>query len=158
MHRPEIIFLDEPSIGLDVVAKKALRDLLLRISREEGVTLFLTSHDVGDIEFLCERTIVINHGSVMKDLPTRDIVKSFALEKQIDLFSRDGFIDFPELPAGLRYVFRSAEKITVSADTRLRSVGEALRGLIEIFEISDIDVYDIDLETIIRHMYDGNAL
>ena len=70
IHSPEIIFLDEPTIGLDVVAKKSLRELLLKLNSELGTTIFLTSHDVGDIESLCERTIIVNHGQIIKDLPT----------------------------------------------------------------------------------------
>ncbi len=70
IHKPEIIFLDEPTIGLDIVAKKSLREVLGRINREEGVTLFLTSHDVGDIEALCTRTMVVNHGRIVVDEST----------------------------------------------------------------------------------------
>ncbi len=73
IHKPEIIFLDEPTIGLDVVAKKALRELLMKINREEGTTIFLTSHDVGDIEHLCERTVIINHGRILADVPTSSL-------------------------------------------------------------------------------------
>ena len=80
IHKPKIILLDEPTIGLDVVAKKSLRDLLLKINKEEKMTLFLTSHDVGDIESLCDRTIVINHGVVIRDLPTQDLAKTFVYE------------------------------------------------------------------------------
>ena len=64
IHRPTMIFLDEPTIGLDVVAKRALRNVLHSLNKEQGTTLFLTSHDTGDIEALCERTIVVNHGKL----------------------------------------------------------------------------------------------
>jgi ABC-2 type transport system ATP-binding protein len=77
IHRPKIIFLDEPTIGLDVVAKHALRDILLKLNTEHGTTIFLTSHDVGDIEALCTRTIVINHGEIVVDEATSDLVKLF---------------------------------------------------------------------------------
>src|SRR3989344_1199630 len=85
IHKPKIILLDEPTIGLDVVAKKSLRDLLLKINKEENTTIFLPSHDVGDIETLCDRTIVINHGTIIKDLPTDELAKTFVYEKYIDL-------------------------------------------------------------------------
>src|SRR3989339_434716 len=98
IHKPKIILLDEPTIGLDVVAKKSLRDLLLKINQEENTTIFLTSHDVGDIESLCDRTIVINDGIVIKDLPTQDLAKTFVYEKYIDLVALSNFNNFPELP------------------------------------------------------------
>src|SRR3989344_1471702 len=83
IHKPKIILLDEPTIGLDVVAKKSLRDLLLEINQKEETTIFLTSHDVGDIESLCNRTIIINHGTIIKDLPTDELAKTFVYEKYI---------------------------------------------------------------------------
>ena len=85
IHKPKIILLDEPTIGLDVVAKKTLRDLLLKINKEEGTTILLTSHDVGDIESLCTRTIIINHGEIIKDLTTEDLAKTFEFEEHIEL-------------------------------------------------------------------------
>lgn len=85
IHKPKIILLDEPTIGLDVVAKKTLRDLLLKINKEEGTTILLTSHDVGDIESLCTRTIIINHGEIIKDLTTDDLAKTFEFEEHIEL-------------------------------------------------------------------------
>ncbi len=62
LHEPELLFLDEPTIGLDVVAKQRVRDFLVEINRERGVTVLLTTHDLGDIERLCDRLLVIDHG------------------------------------------------------------------------------------------------
>jgi ABC-2 type transport system ATP-binding protein len=67
LHGPEIVFLDEPTIGLDVVAKQAVRDFLTRVNRDRGVTVLLTSHDLGDIERLCKRLIVIDRGRLIYD-------------------------------------------------------------------------------------------
>ncbi len=157
IHKPKIILLDEPTIGLDVVAKKALRDLLIRINKEENTTIFLTSHDVGDIESLCDRTIVINHGSVIKDLPTQDLARSFVYEKFIDLVAEHKFSTFPKLPAGIRYATTNANKITVVVDINKISVQAALIKLLTLFEVEDIDVYNADLETVIRHIYERNS-
>lgn len=156
IHKPKLILLDEPTIGLDVVAKKVLRDLLLKINREEGTTIFLTSHDVGDIESLCTRTIIINHGTVIRDLPTEDLAKAFAFEKYIDLVPRTQFDAFPELSNGMQYLKKEGGLITVSADVNTISVTEALKYLLERFDIGDVDVYNADLETVIRHIYEKN--
>ncbi|MDR2656903.1 MAG: ATP-binding cassette domain-containing protein [Oscillospiraceae bacterium] len=67
LHDPELLFLDEPTIGLDVVVKQAIRALILRRNRERGTTVFLTSHDPADIENLCRRAVVIDHGSLVMD-------------------------------------------------------------------------------------------
>lgn len=156
IHKPKIIFLDEPTIGLDVVAKKSLRDLLLKINKEEGTTIFLTSHDVGDIESLCDRTIVINHGSLIKDLPTQELARAFVLEKNIDITPETSFEEFPELPDGLRYAVKDKNKITVVVDVNTIGVQTSLRKLLDLFRVDDIDVYDTDLETVIRNIYESD--
>jgi len=158
IHKPKIILLDEPTIGLDVVAKKVLRDLLLRLNAEEKTTIFLTSHDVGDIESLCERTIIINHGVVMRDMKTADIAKDFILEKYIDLFPKSQFEEFKVLPNGMSYHMQEKDKITIAVDLHTLTVTEALKKLLNIFEVNDVDVYDTDLETVIRHMYEKDSL
>ncbi|MCL1805907.1 MAG: ATP-binding cassette domain-containing protein [Clostridiales bacterium] len=75
LHEPELLFLDEPTIGLDVVVKQAIRELILRRNRERGTTVFLTSHDPADIEHLCQRAVVIDHGALVLDSPV-DKLKS----------------------------------------------------------------------------------
>jgi ABC-2 type transport system ATP-binding protein len=157
IHKPKIILLDEPTIGLDVVAKKSLRDLLLKINREEGTTIFLTSHDVGDIESLCDRTIVINHGVVVRDLPTQELAKTFVHEKYIDLVAMSSFDNFPELPKGLRYSLKDKNKITVVVDINKIDVQSSLKILLDLFEVVDIDVYNADLETVIRYIYERDS-
>ncbi|MFA6919008.1 MAG: ATP-binding cassette domain-containing protein [Patescibacteria group bacterium] len=158
IHKPKIILLDEPTIGLDVVAKKMLRDLLLKINKEEKTTIFLTSHDVGDIESLCDRTIIINHGIIIKDLPTQDLAKTFVYEKYINLVAQSNFDSFPKLPKGISYSSKDKNRITVVVDINKISVQESLKKLLDIFEVEDIDVANADLETVIRHIYERNSI
>jgi len=157
IHKPEIILLDEPTIGLDVVAKKSLRDLLLKINKEEATTIFLTSHDVGDIETLCDRTIIINHGVIVKDLPTEDLTKTFVNEKYVDLIPINKFEIFPDLPTGIKYLEKDRNKITVSIDISKSNAKESLKKLLDIFDLEDLDVYDADLETVIRKIYERDS-
>lgn len=154
MHKPEIIFLDEPTIGLDVVAKKSLRELLLKINKEEGTTIFLTSHDVGDIEYLCERTIVINNGEIIKDLPTQDLAKAFVFEKYVSITPKVLFETFPNLPSGIKYLSKEKELVRVSVDVNVIGLSEAIKSLLELFPLEDIDVSSAELETVIRHIYE----
>jgi len=85
LHRPRIVFLDEPTIGLDVVVKQRIRDLILELNREEGVTIFLTSHDAGDVEVLCKRAMVINHGEVIYDERVDTLKRDYMHSKTISL-------------------------------------------------------------------------
>ena len=83
LHRPKVLFLDEPTIGLDVIARQELRDLIREWNRDEGLTVFLTSHDVGDVEHVADRVIVINHGRVVVDDRVASITGSQPLETVI---------------------------------------------------------------------------
>ncbi len=85
MHKPSVIFLDEPTIGLDVIAKQRIRDLIGHLNAEEGVTIFLTSHDAGDIEQVCRRAVVINHGKIILDTPVAKMKRDYLRVKTVDL-------------------------------------------------------------------------
>ncbi len=157
IHKPKVIFLDEPTIGLDIVAKKSLRDLLLKINEEEKVTIFLTSHDVSDIESICNRTIIINNGTVVKDLPTTELSKSFLTKKNIDLIPKNSFDKFPTLPEGMEYSLKEKNKLTIMVDINKISIQESIKKLLDLFETEDIDIYNTGLESIIRHIYESNS-
>ena len=130
---------------------------VLKINKEENTTIFLTSHDVGDIESLCDRTMVINHGVLIKDLPTEDLAKTFVFEKYIDLVAKDNFGNFPELPTGIMYLEKDKNKVTVAVDINKINVQDSLRKLLDLFLVEDIDVYNADLETVIRHIYERDS-
>src|SRR5437660_9686964 len=85
LHKPRIVFLDGPTIGLDVIAKQRIRDLIGQLNSEEGLTVFLTSHDAGDVEQVCRRAIVINHGEIILDAPVSKLKRDYLKVKTIDL-------------------------------------------------------------------------
>ena len=85
LHRPSILFLDEPTIGLDVVAKQHIRQHIREVNEREGTTVFLTSHDAGDVEHLCRRVIMINHGTVVFDNSVTALKRQFLRSKRIEL-------------------------------------------------------------------------
>ena len=85
IHDPELLLLDEPTIGLDVVIRQRIRDLIAEVNRERGVTVFLTSHDTGDIEKVCRRAVVINHGRIVWDDAVGELRGSLLATKIMDL-------------------------------------------------------------------------
>src|SRR6266700_145702 len=85
LHKPSVIFLDEPTIWLDVIAKQRVRELLGHLNTQEAVTIFLTSHDAGDIEQVCRRAIVINHGEIILDAPVARLKRDYLKAKTVDL-------------------------------------------------------------------------
>ena len=87
LHKPEIIFLDEPTIGLDVVAKAQIREELCRLNEEEGITIFLTSHDAGDVDQIANRTIVINRGELLYDGTTQELKEHYVHTNRVEIIS-----------------------------------------------------------------------
>lgn len=156
IHSPKIIFLDEPTIGLDVVSKKSLRDLLLKINREEKVTIFLTSHDTEDIQSICDRCIIINHGKIIIDTATKNLMSEYIKNKNIIITPNVEFKEFPELKEGMEYVQKDTNQINVSVDTEKIDIKNALRELIKIYDIDDINIINESLESIIRSIYEKN--
>lgn len=153
-HRPEIIFLDEPTIGLDVVSKKNLRDLLKRINEEQGVTIFLTSHDTEDIESICNRCVIISNGKIIIDLPTKDLMKNYIKCKKISINPIKELKSYPNLTKGLSYLVKEKNHVEINVDNELISTKDAMQVLIEKFDIDDINIENESLESIIRGIYE----
>ena len=154
MHRPKVIFLDEPTIGLDVVSKKNLRDLFLKINKEENVTIFLTSHDTEDIQSICKRCIIINHGNIIIDTTTKDLISSYIKNKNIIITPETIFEEFKELPKGIEYIEKTKDQITVKVNTEVIGTQKALQELTKLYNIDDVDIQNESLEDIIRGIYE----
>lgn len=154
IHSPRIIFLDEPTIGLDVVSKKNLRELLLKINKTEKVTIFLTSHDTEDIESICERCMIINHGKIVIDTSTKDLMNHYIKNKNIIITPEDEFTEFPELKEGITYMEKHKNQIVFDVDTEIINSQKALQEIIKLFKIDDISIDNESLENIIRGIYE----
>ena len=151
IHRPAIIFLDEPTIGLDVVAKRALRDVLRNLNKEQGTTLFLTSHDTGDIEALCERTMVINHGKIILDAPTEGLRDTYLTHKLLH-------VDFIEAPKrlsikGVKCLKQEGTSFDLQVDTRHRPLNEVVKEILLNHDIEDMEVNHASLDEVIETIY-----
>jgi ABC-2 type transport system ATP-binding protein len=152
LHAPRLLFLDEPTIGLDVVAKREIRALLEELRRDEGTTIFLTSHDIGDIERICKRAIVIHHGRVVVDESMKELRHRSASKKLVGVkYARPADLDLP----GLAPVKRTADAARYEVDTRKHRIEEVLRALVERGEVEDLTVEDESLESIIAAIYEA---
>src|SRR5512133_49628 len=114
LHRPKVLYLDEPTIGLDVAAKKVMHETLLRELAEYDGTLILTSHDTSDIEQLCDRVLVMNHGRLVMDGPVGDLRRNYLRKKRVTLFS-DRELLRPNLP-GVTELKRSPGETVFEVD------------------------------------------
>lgn len=154
IHEPKILFLDEPTIGLDPVVKENIRTLIKRMNKEYKTTVFLTSHDVSDIEKLCKRVIIINNGQLVLD-DTMENLKYHYLNKKIveakmkEKVNLDG-------EDGLTILKDRGYNIKIEVDTTKRSVADAIK-LLNPDNIIDINISNIPLENIISSIYkDGD--
>ena len=150
LHEPEIIFLDEPTIGLDVVVKQKIRELILKLNKEEKTTIFLTSHDAGDIEQLCKRAIIINHGQVVLNESIKSLKYDYLNKKEISIkYNQDIKVDDPNI----NVVKRKGSALKVQVDTSKQDIEEVLTDLIKYGKVDDITISEPPLEEIISYIY-----
>jgi ABC-2 type transport system ATP-binding protein len=153
LHQPRLLLLDEPSIGLDVVAKQRIRDTVKRMSEFEGVGVLLTSHDAGDIEALCKRVIIINHGEIVYQDRVSSLKRRYLTSKRVDVrfaeeVSRDFQLDGIEILKIGRY------GVKLRFDTHKASVEGVISRLAEAGSVVDVTISDPSLEEVIRTIYE----
>jgi len=151
LHAPEILFLDEPTIGLDVVVKQNIRELILRMNREQGTTIFLTSHDAGDVEQVCRRAIIIDRGRIILDEPVKKLKYDYLNRKIIAV--RFDVPQHLEVPEGATLEKSGERTARISVDTRRCSIDEMMRWLIAQGGVADITVENPPMEEIIASIF-----
>jgi ABC-2 type transport system ATP-binding protein len=174
LHKPEIVFLDEPTIGLDVIAKQRIRDLIGQLNAEEGLTVFLTSHDAGDIEQVCKRAIVINHGEIVLDAPVSRLKSDYLRLKTVELLLEDSVetlvstestssaqylqIQSIQARAGIKVLKAQGHRLKLEIDTVLSPLEPVIAAVMERGHIIDMTIADPPMEDIIAMMYRQTAL
>lgn len=135
LHKPQILFLDEPTIGLDVTAKEIIRDLVKKQALEEDTTLLLTSHDTDDMEKVCNRVIIINKGKIIFDASLDRLKESYLNKKYVEVTTDSG------------------EKIKQIVNTAEIPVKKALDELVRKYHVTDMTVENPPMEEIIKEIY-----
>lgn len=150
LHAPEVVFLDEPTLGLDVVSQQAIRDFLRQLHDEEGTTVLLTSHYMQDVQALCDRVIVINHGEKIFDDSLDALGKTFGDRRRIVLRFRE-----PVAQADLaRYGDVSeAPDEALALDVPRDQTPTIAAAILQQFPVEDISIEDVDIEDIIRRLF-----
>jgi ABC-2 type transport system ATP-binding protein len=155
LHHPSILFLDEPTIGLDVVAKQRIRQHIRELNERDGTTIFLTSHDAGDVEQLCRRVIIINHGTVVFDDSVTALKQRFLRRKRISLKLVEPVGEVRL--AGVSVVRHDDYELVVEVDTRVQPIEAAVALLMGGAHVADVSIEDPPLEEIIAAMYVSGA-
>ena len=147
-----MMFFDEPTIGLDPIAKETLRNLIKKINKEFGTTIFFTSHDVGDIEEVCKRVIIINNGKVVLDDSMKNL-KYHHLNKKIVEVNLKNNIQIQEKD-GIKIIKSKDTLYKIEVDMNKTTMDE-LMGLFKADDLQDITISSEPLEEIIKDIYRG---
>ena len=150
LHNPKILFLDEPTIGLDAVSKLIVRDFIKEINAEKRTTVILTTHDMQDIQALTQRVMLIGKGQILLDGSLEELKKRASDRKQITIKHRG---ETPELCEGMYYLEQKDDKLNISIDPKIISVSGAIAYLSAQTEIIDLEVSDISADEIVARLY-----
>jgi ABC-2 type transport system ATP-binding protein len=161
LHNPPILFLDEPTIGLDVVAKDHIRQFLREINRRYNTTILLTTHDLDDIEELCRRIMIIDHGRLLYDGPLA-LLKQRLLRTKIVKFALRDSSELAHL-AGLEQAGLKPERVDeltfrIAFDRSQVSTADLMRQILSAAEVRDLVIEDESIEEIVKRIYAGEAL
>ena len=158
LHEPELLFLDEPTIGLDLLGKQLFRHLLLRLNTELGTTVFLTSHDVADIEYVADRAIVVNQGSIIYDATVTAMRGELLAIKRVDVrFEQE--VDLTAVGSivgsGVVVSIQGPTELRLDVDTSVRPIGTVIDAVLRSAPgaVADLSVVDPPLEHVIGEIY-----
>lgn len=155
LHRPEVIFLDEPTIGLDIVVKKKVRKMIRTLNEKYNTTIFITSHDISDIERLCSRVILINHGKIMLDSSMSDIKNGFLSRKKVTVTFEEHIEskEIEEVFKNKNVSIEVGDKVTVEFDESKIRAGKVVELLMSLGSAKDLSISNTSLENIIYDIY-----
>ncbi len=162
LHAPKLLFLDEPTIGLDVVAKVAIRRFLAEANRELGVTVLLTTHDLDDIAELCRRVLLIDRGTLLYDGELDRLRTTIRPEATIvfdapDLRLEPGATP-PALSGGMLPTINGAGRYAVSFDRSRMTAADVVRAVMEVYPVRDLAIQEPSIEDVIRTIYERGAV
>lgn len=157
LHDPKVLFLDEPTIGLDAASKLAVREFIRSLNRTRGTTILLTTHDMQDIEALTHRIILIGKGRILLDGPLEDLKATLSPVRTVIASGREKAAGAAlSLPEGVSLLSRQGEgniRLTLSADTRLSPVPVLIESLSRQMELSDLSVEQASMDEVVLSLY-----
>jgi ABC-2 type transport system ATP-binding protein len=151
LHDPSILLLDEPTIGLDVVSKEAVREFLVEVNEEQGTTVLLTTHDLADVERLCDRLLIIDHGTLIEDSTVAGITARYGTERTL-------VVDLVEPAPPLEIDGARVTRVDGPRQwLRFRrgevSASELLGRVTALADVRDLAIEEPDIESIVRDIY-----
>jgi ABC-2 type transport system ATP-binding protein len=154
IHEPKIVYLDEPTIGLDLVVKDRIRDVIRDRNERQGTTVILTTHDLGDIEHLCRRVMIIDAGRLIYDGPLETIKQRFGTYRILTIEAAED-VGVLRIPAGCEEVSRERRTIVLRFDRDETTASRVTAAIMEQIEVVDFTLTEPDLTSIVRQIYGG---
>jgi len=151
LHKPRVLFLDEPTIGLDVVSQQTVREFLRSYNQSQKTTILLTSHYMADIQALCRRVIIIDHGSIFFDGKLDEVLDRFADFKMVTIQTSEGGASASDLEKYGTVVERTSG--TVKLKVKRERVIPVCKALLDELPVTDIDIQEVPIEDIIRQLF-----
>jgi ABC-2 type transport system ATP-binding protein len=153
LHEPELLFLDEPTIGLDAVSKLAVREFIGRLNRQRGVTVILTTHDMDDIEALCRRVLVIGDGRILWDGALAELRASVTRERWLTVDLAEGAPLTAVTDPGARLIRQEGRRFCFAFDPQRTNVPELIARIARNYPVQDLFVENPPIETIVAQIY-----
>jgi ABC-2 type transport system ATP-binding protein len=154
IHEPRVVYLDEPTIGLDLIVKERIRDFIKAECISKGMTVMLTTHDLGDIEELCQRVIIIDDGRIIYDGPIDTIKKRFGKFREITFETVEN-AQALDLPAGAQILSTDDHKLQIRFDRTVSTASRVASAVMNQIEVTDFSLSEPDLGNIVRQIYNG---
>lgn len=163
LYEPRVLYLDEPTVGLDVVAKERTRQFVEEVNRDAGTTIVLTTHDLADVERLCNRIIFISQGKVLYDGPVTELKRRYAPFRQLKVTlaptgDRTASDSIPLGIPGAEIVRRDASHLAIRFDPEVVAVADLIAVVIARHPVSDIAIVEPDLEGVVRRIVENGGL
>jgi ABC-2 type transport system ATP-binding protein len=155
LHEPPVLYLDEPTIGLDVVAKNRILEFIRQLNLQKGTTVILTTHNLSDVEQICQRIMIIDHGQVVLDDSQREILNRFGRMRQLVVEFENG-VRPVELSAG-KVVKTEEHKLTIEFDREKISAFDLILSLKDQQGILDLSIKEENIESIVTRIYEQGA-
>lgn len=149
LHHPKMVYLDEPTIGLDVAVKERIRDFIKKMNQDKNITVMLTTHDIGDIEDLCDRIVVLDEGKKIYDGQLDHLVNRFSSRRLV--LETEDVID-PDIE-GVKDIQRPNGKTEIVFDKEVISAPELMKEILERYDVSDFQIREPDIESVVKKIY-----
>ncbi len=150
LHNPKLVFLDEPTVGVDIISKEKIREFILKVNKEQHTTFIITTHDMSDIEKLCKRIVIINYGKIVYNGLLSKLKDQFK-EKHLDIKLAEKGKPFKL--EGCKVLNQNHLTLKIEVNTRKKDINDVVQHLLSRYKVTDLTITDPDIEEVVKKIY-----